>query len=174
METTVRNIQDFIRLMACDSLEALRKDFRESPIYPVTVDHDDEKIVLSTDADRVPFTKTLRFPFTESDYEDAICGLQCVTDYAMHEGYDRTHEDLFRDLALRYAERHGVYEYKVNRHLMEYWSLYDDGFWFIRVDLNTEERTTVCHLPWSLQSGIPVPSFLLSPEGYTRYNYFEG
>ena len=83
-------------------------------------------------------------------------------------------DNTLNNLALRYAENHGIYEYKVNREFMEYWSLYDDGFWFIRVDLNTLIREEVCHLPWTMEDGYPVPSFLTTPEGYTKYNYFEG
>ena len=171
--TTIKNITDLAKLLTCDTIEELETYFAEE-IYPVTLTYSDEAITLTTDADRVPFTKTLRFPFDESEYTDAMVGLQCVTDYAMHEGYDHTHEDLFKHLALLYGERHGVYEYKVTKEFMEYWSLYDDGFYFYRIDLNTNERTEVCHLPWRKEDGYPVPAFLLSKEGYTLYNYFEG
>lgn len=170
---TIKNIADFIKAMDCDSIESLRKYF-SSEVYPVTVSYDSSSVTLTTDADRVPFTKVLRFPFSEDDCEDAICGLQCVTDYAMHEGYDHTHKDLFADLALRYAETHGVIEYNVNKEFMEYWSLYDDGFRFIRIDLNTSDREEVCHLPWNKEDGYPIPSFLMTSYGTTKYNYFEG
>lgn len=171
--TTIKNISDLIGVLQFDNLEELR-EFLSHDVYPVTLDHDREKITLSTDADRVPFTKVLRFPFTEDDYSDAISGLQCVTDYAMNEGYNRTHEDLFAGLALRYAEQHGIIEYQVNRSYMEYWSLYEEGFYFIRVDLNTSDREEVCHLPWNKADGLPIPAFLTTREGHTKYNYFEG
>ena len=172
---TINNLGDLIKAKApmFESLEELIK-YLADETYPVTIRHDWEKITLSTDADRVPFTKELRFPFTESDYDDAIIGLQCVTDYAIHEGYDNTHKDLFENLALHLAEKHGIIEYKVNKNYMEYWTLYDDGFWFIRVDLNTLEREEVCNLPWTKDDGLPVPAFLVTREGHTMYNYFEG
>lgn len=171
---TIKNINDFIKFMGRDNIDSLRNYFDEYTTYPVTFTYDDEKIVLATDADRVPFTNSLRFPFTEENYENAMSGLQCVTDYAMNEGYDNTHKDLFNSLALRYAESHGICEYKVNKEFMEYWSLYEDGFYFIRIDLNTNDREEVCRLPWDKNDGYPIPSFLMTPEGFTKYNYFEG
>lgn len=172
---TINNLSDLIKAKAptFESLEELT-EYLGNEIYPITFKHEWGKIILTTDADRVPFTKILYFPFTEQEYDDAIIGLQCVTDYAMHEGYDRTHEDLFKDLALRYAETHGIYEYKVNKNYMEYWSLYEEGFYFYRVNLDTNGRLQVCHLPWTKEDDIPVPAFLKTAEGYTLYNYFKG
>ena len=171
---TINSISDLKKVLSCDTDDDLREYFFNET-YPVTVTHDDKKVTFTTDADRVPFTKVLQFPFTEDDVSNAMIGLQCVTDYAMHEGYDRTHEDLFKGIALRCAEKHGVYEYKVNKSYMEYWSLYDDGFYFYRVDLDSLDREEVCHLPWHKEEGYPVPAFLLTEvEGYTKYNYFEG
>ena len=172
--TTINNINDFAKVMLCDSVEDLVKYFSEYTVYPVEIEYTDKSVTLRTDADRVPFTKVLWFPFTEDDYEDAIIGLQCVTDYAMHEGYDHTHEDLFKSLALRYAENHGIYEYQVNGSYMEYWSLYNEGFYFYRVDLNTNGKSQVCHLEWHKEDGYPIPAFLKTPEGFLKYNYFEG
>lgn len=172
--TTIKNIIDFAKSLSCDSIEELEAYLAEE-IYPVKIAYDDQKIKLITDADRVPFDKVLWFPFSEEDYEDAMVGLQCVTDYAMHEGYDRVHEDLFKEIALRHAENIGVYEYKVNGSYMEYWSLYDEGFYFFRTDLNTLQREEVCHLHWVKSEGYPVPAFLLTDvTGYTKYNYFCG
>ena len=175
METIIiRDINDLAKALLCDTEEELADYFRRS-IYPVTFTNSAESITLATDADRVPFTKVLRYPFTEDDYEDAMVGLQCVTDYAMHEGYDRTHEDLFKGIALRHAEEIGVYEYQVNGSYMEYWSMFDEGFYFFRTDLNTLQREEVCHLHWVKQEGYPVPAFLLTEvTGFTKYNYFCG
>lgn len=170
---TIRNINDLVKTLQFDTIEELEEHLRQE-IYPVTIEYDEQKVTLRTDADRVPFDKVLRFPFSEDDYDAALVGLQCVTDYAMHEGYDRTHEDLFKDIALRHAEKIGVYEYTVNGSYMEYWSLFDEGFYFFRVDLNTLEREEVCHLHWEKSEGYPVPAFLKTPEGYTLYNYFCG
>ena len=174
MDTTINNIRDLERVLLCDSAEELT-EFFGSLIYPVTLTYDEKSVTLATDADRVPFTKVLSFPFTEDSYQDAITELQCVTDYAMHEGYDRMHEDLFKGIALRHAEEIGVIEYTVNKAYMEYWSLYEDGFYFFRTDLNTLKREEVCHLPWIKEEGYPIPAFLLTEvKGFTKYNYFCG
>ena len=114
---TINSISDLAAVL--DTTEEGLRDYFASEIYPVTVTHDEEKVTFTTDADRVPFTKSLRFPFTEDDVSDAMVGLQCVTDYAMHEGYWNTHKDLFDSLALRYAEEHGIIEYNVNKEYME-------------------------------------------------------
>ena len=169
----IQNITDLVKAMQFDRLEELA-EFLSHEVYPVTIESSEEALTISTDADRVPFKKVLRFPFTETDFDDALSGLQCVTDYAMHEGYEHTHKDLFDSIALRHAEEIGVYEYKVNGSYMEYWSLFDEGFYFFRTDLNTLEREEVCHLHWVKEEGYPVPSFLHTPEGYTKYNYFCG
>lgn len=76
--------------------------------------------------------------------------------------------------ALRYAEHHGIYEYCVNNHYMEYWSMYDEGFYFFRVDLDTNFRTLICFLEWHKNDGTPVPAFLKTETGATKYNYFCG
>ena len=170
----IRNINDLVKSLDFDTLEEL-KEYLSNDFYPVSLEHEWGKITLRTYADRVPFTKVLTFPFTDDDFDEAVGGLQCVTDYAMHEGYWETHKDLFDSLALQYAERIGIIEYKVNQNYMEYWSLYEDGFYFIRIDLNTERREELCHLPWAKDDDIPIPAFLLSEvKGYTKYNYFVG
>lgn len=80
----------------------------------------------------------------------------------------------YKELAIRYAEQHGFYEFLRNDHYIEYWSLYEDGFHFFRVDLITEERTEVCNIEWHEEDGIPVPAFLKTATGATKYNYFCG
>lgn len=171
---TIMNYNDFMKSLLCDTEEELTK-YLAGMDYPVIVKHDEEKITLATDADRFLLDKILRFPFSEEDTERALTELLCTTDYAMHEGYENTHKDLFKDLALRHAEKIGVYEYKVNGKYMEYWSLFDEGFYFFRTDLNTLQREEVCHLHWVKSEGYPVPAFLLTDvTGYTKYNYFCG
>lgn len=171
---SIKNINDLVKALQFDTLEEL-ENYLGDEVYPVTLTHNEEGIKLVTDADRVPFDKILRFPFSENDFDNALSGLQCVTDYAMHEGYKETHKDLFDQLALRHAEDIGVYEYKVNGQYMEYWSLFDEGFYFFRTDLNTLEREEVCHLHWAKGEGYPVPAFLLTDgTGFTKYNYFCG
>lgn len=80
----------------------------------------------------------------------------------------------YKEKALRYAEDHGIYEYQVNEKYMEYWSLYDEGFYFYRVNLDTLGCMQVCHLEWHKEDGIPVPAFLKTKSGATKYNYFCG
>lgn len=80
----------------------------------------------------------------------------------------------YKEEALRYAEDHGIYEYKVNEKYIEYWSMYEDGFYFVRVNLDTEESLLVCHIEWHKEDGIPVPAFLKTESGATKYNYFCG
>ena len=170
----IKTINDLVKSHQFDQVEELTK-YLHNEIYPVTLKYDDKKITLTTDADRVPFSKVLWFPFTDEDYEDAMVGLQCVTDYAMHEGYDHTHEDLFKELAIHYAEEHGIIEYNVNKEYMEYWSLYEDGFHFYRVDLNSDLKEHLCHIEWHKEEEYPIPAFLLTEvQGFTKYNYFEG
>ena len=168
-----KSIEDIMEYFDRKDMESLAEWFR-SYDYPITLENTAESLTLKTDADRVPFSKVLRYPFTEEDLDDNLTGLLCVTDYAMHEGYDRTHSDLFKTLALKYAETHGFYEYKVNKNYIEYWSLYEDGFYFFRVDLNEGDREQVAHIEWLKQDGIPVPAFLVTELGSTKYNYFCG
>ena len=170
---TIKNTEDLAKACRCDSFEELTA-YLHDEVYPINVTHNADTITLTTDADGVPFFKTLRFPFDESDFDDAVTGLQCVTDYAMHEGYEKVHKDLFEGIALRHAEKIGVYEYTVNGIYMEYWSMFDEGFYFFRTDLTTLEREEVCHIHWVKEEGYPVPAFLRTPEGYTKYNYFCG
>ena len=80
----------------------------------------------------------------------------------------------YKQKALCYAEKHGIYEYDVNGKYMEYWSMYDEGFYFWRVNLDTNGRSLVCHLEWHKEDGIPIPAFLTTEDGATKYNYFVG
>ena len=77
--------------------------------------------------------------------------------------------------ALVYAEKIGVYEYKVNGQYMEYWSFYGqgEGWYFVRYDLEAgKEVFRGANIPWDDKAGIPA--FLLTEEGATLYNYMEG
>lgn len=78
----------------------------------------------------------------------------------------------YNQKALLCAEEHGLYEYKVNGKYMEYWSLYPDGFHFYRVNLDTQVWELAGSIPWKRQDGKPVPVFLLTETGATKYNYF--
>ena len=81
-------------------------------------------------------------------------------------GVDYAHE------ALIHAEYIGVCEYRVNGTMMEYWSLYDEGFWFITYDLFMGEETRDLRIPW--RKGAKIPDEFTGPHGGTLYNYFEG
>lgn len=76
--------------------------------------------------------------------------------------------------ALKYAEEIGVYEYRVNGCLMEYWSYYgSEGWYFVRYDLvNKKEVFRGANIPWDPNLGIPA--FLKTDSGATLYNYMEG
>lgn len=76
--------------------------------------------------------------------------------------------------ALVYAEKIGVYEYKVNGNLMEYWSFYgSEGWYFIRYDLDLgKEVFRGANIPWDASLEKPIPAFLHS--GGTAYNYMQG
>lgn len=76
--------------------------------------------------------------------------------------------------ALKYAERIGVYEYRVNGRLMEYWSYYgSEGWYFIRYDL-AEEKEVFRGANIPRDSNLGVPAFLKTESGATLYNYMEG
>ena len=80
----------------------------------------------------------------------------------------------YKQKALIHAEHIGVYEYTVNGKYMEYWSFYEDGFHFMRVDLDTNDGSEVGYIPWYKGDGYPIPAFLLSDAGATLYNYCTG
>ena len=105
----------------------------------------------------------------------------------MHDELDQMFDDLksleektmaseFEHKALVYAEKIGVYEYKVNGSLMEYWSFYgSEGWYFIRYDLENEKEVfRGANIPWDDSLKDRVPAFLRSPEGCTLYNYMQG
>ena len=78
----------------------------------------------------------------------------------------------FKQKALIYAERIGIYEYIVTGSLMEYISFYgSEGWWRVRVDLNSmTEISRELAFPWE---GF-IPEELLGDGGATLYNYMEG
>jgi len=79
----------------------------------------------------------------------------------------------YQEKALTFAENHGIIEYDVNGHLMEYLSFYgqDEGWWYVVVDLESmREIHRAQAFPWL---GF-VPYWLKAPNGGLRYNYMEG
>ena len=80
----------------------------------------------------------------------------------------------YKQKALCYAEKHGIYEYDVNGKYMEYWSMYDEGFYFFRVNIDTEDRRLEAIISWHKEDEIPIPAFLTTEDGATRYNYLVG
>ena len=65
METNeIRNINDLAHAEGYDTIEEFEKSISMYPVYPVTIEYNEKTVTLRTDADRVPFTKILHFPFT--------------------------------------------------------------------------------------------------------------
>ena len=74
------------------------------------------------------------------------------------------------DAALAYCEKHGIYEVHSEKgNVITYYSYFgSEGF--IRVTQNLKTGKGVRkHLRYK-----KIPRFLLSKEGYARYNYFTG
>lgn len=78
--------------------------------------------------------------------------------------------------AAMYAEKIGVYEYKVNGSLMEYWSFYGpEGWYFVRYDLENEKEVfRGANIPWDDSLNERIPAFLRTKDGFTMYNYMQG
>lgn len=87
---------------------------------------------------------------------------------------EKTKASEFEHKALVYAEKIGVYEYKVNGSLMEYWSFYgSEGWYFIRYDLENEKEVfRGANIPWD--DKMRIPAFLKGNTGATLYNYMQG
>ena len=76
----------------------------------------------------------------------------------------------WEQVAIRHCEKYGIYEiYKQHHNRLIYYSFFgSEGFYRIEKDLMSgEEKRT--HLRYK-----KTPAFLLTKEGYTRYNYFTG
>lgn len=71
---------------------------------------------------------------------------------------------------LCYCENHGIYEvYREKGNIITYYSYYgNEGFYKVTVNVLTGEEKRK-HLRYKR-----VPKFLLTKEGWTRYNYFTG
>lgn len=78
--------------------------------------------------------------------------------------------------ALAHAEEIGVYEYKVNGNVMEYWSFFgSEGWYFVRFDLDLgKEVFRGANIPWDESIERPVPAFLVAEGGGLLYNYMQG
>lgn len=77
--------------------------------------------------------------------------------------------------ALKYAEKIGVTEYRVNGWYMEYWTFYgkSEGWYFVRYDLDAgREVFRGANIPWDNEA--KIPAFLVAPGGGLLYNYMEG
>lgn len=75
--------------------------------------------------------------------------------------------------ALKYAEKIGVTEYRVNGWYMEYWTFYgkSEGWYFVRYDLDAgREVFRGANIPWDNE----IPAFLVAPGGGLLYNYMQG
>lgn len=113
-----------------------------------------------------------KFCGRESDSDELILNEHDVPTYCPH--CERSAWDMSRP-ALIYAERYGIYEYKVNGMWIEYWSFFSgEGFRFIRHHLLTGEENRDVLIPWTAQDDMPVPAFLRSENGGCLYNYNVG
>ena len=74
------------------------------------------------------------------------------------------------DAALAYCEKHGIYEVHSEKgNVITYYSYFgSEGFIRVTQNLKTGKEVRK-HLRYK-----KIPRFLLSKEGYTRYNYFTG
>ena len=79
--------------------------------------------------------------------------------------------------ALKYAEAVGLCEYEVNGRLMEYWTFYSEGWYFVRYDLELQKEVfRGAHIPWTHDYPMynRVPAFLRTETGSLKYNYMLG
>lgn len=77
------------------------------------------------------------------------------------------------NVAIRYAEKIGVYVFKVKWPEIRYWSFYgEEGWLFVRHNLVTGEETRKRRVKW--RGPDSIPGFLLTANGATKYNYFVG
>ena len=74
------------------------------------------------------------------------------------------------DAVIQYCEKYGITEiYKVKGNVITYYSYFgSEGFYKIAKDVVTGKETRK-HLKYK-----KAPKFLLTKEGYTKYNYFCG
>ena len=79
---TINNINELAASLDW-SISALKDNVREYTDYETVIDWDDQQVTLTTSVPETgdTLTKTLVFPFTDGDYDDAIVGLQCWADY---------------------------------------------------------------------------------------------
>lgn len=80
----------------------------------------------------------------------------------------------WENMAIKYAEEVGVYEYWLNGSLMEYWTFYgSEGWYFVRYDLAIKKEVfRGANIPWDPKLGIP--KFLHPDNRGTLYNYMQG
>lgn len=106
----------------------------------------------------------------ESDSEELVLNEHDAPTYCPH--CDRSAWENLDHPALIYAERHGIYEYRVNGFWIEYWSFFPgEGFRFIQHHLITGEENRDALIPWDNMCDRPVPAFLKSENGGCLYNY---
>ena len=74
------------------------------------------------------------------------------------------------DTIICYCEKHGIYEiYKVVGNIITYYSYFgSEGFYKIIKNIATGKETRK-HLRYA-----KTPKFLITKDGYTKYNYFCG
>lgn len=77
----IKNVAD-LAAMYDTTPEHLDETVHEYTDYATQVEYDGESVTITTTANeyRETNSKTLRFPFSEEDWEDALSGLQCWAD----------------------------------------------------------------------------------------------
>lgn len=76
---TIRNIND-LAISLETTVPDLHRHVRRYTDYETDIDWTDEIVYLTTISENEELTKKLFFPFTDDDYYDAVCGLQCWAD----------------------------------------------------------------------------------------------
>lgn len=75
----IRNIDELAKSLDT-TVSDLHRHVRTYTDYETDIDWTDEIVYLTTCSEDEELTKKLRFPFTDDDYDDALCGLQCWAD----------------------------------------------------------------------------------------------
>lgn len=75
----IRNISELASSLGT-TVSELHSHVRKYTDFETDISWTDEIVYLTTYSEDEELTKKLFFPFTDEDYDDAICGLQCWAD----------------------------------------------------------------------------------------------
>ena len=87
---TIRSIEELATIRDT-TVNGLKHDIHEYTDYDTVIDWSTTGITLTTSVPEAEATETksLSFPFTEDDFDDAIIGLQCWADFKYCEANQR-------------------------------------------------------------------------------------